>query len=227
MLTDKMIELKHRIIEYATLVETMIHKSIKGLLEKDERILHEVIDTEEPRVNAYDREIDETCTILIAQFEPMAKDLRSVVMILKMNKDLERIADHAVNISESSLFLIARPSLIAVNDIRDMAKTSSAMLKDSIDAFVNENAALAREVCERDNIVDRLGDKILEETTNFIRGEHDGIKRSLHLMRIAHNLERIADLSTNICEEVIYIVEGKDIKHHKDDLKDPDPGTGI
>lgn len=227
MLTEKMSELKHRLIEYATLVENMIGKSIRGLMEKDEKFLKEVIEQDEPKANDFDRELDELCTILIAQFEPVAKDLRTVLMILKMNKDLERMADHAVNISESSLFLIARPSLIAVNDIRDMAKMSSTMLKDSIDAFVNENAALAREVCERDNIVDRLGDKILEETSNFIRGEHDGIKRSLHLMRIAHNLERIADLSTNICEEVIYIVEGKDIKHHKGDPKDPDPGTGI
>ncbi len=218
MFIEKMNELKHRIIEYATLVEAMIHKSIKGLLEKDEPLLHEVIDKDEPLVNAYDREIDETCTILIAQFEPMAKDLRTIVMILKMNKDLERMADHAVNISESSLFLIARPSLIAVNDIRDMAKASSSMLKDSIDSFVNENVALAHSVCERDEVVDKLGDKILQETTNFIRGGHDGVKRALHLMRIAHNLERIADLSTNICEEVIYIVEGKDIKHHKEDF---------
>lgn len=227
MLTEKIVELKHRIIEYATLVETMICKSIKGLLEKDEKMLHEVIEKEEPKVNALDREIDETCTAIIAQFEPMAKDLRTVVMILKMNKDLERMADHAVNISESSLFLIARPLLRSFDDVRSMAKTASTMLKDGIDAFVNENVVLAREVCERDNIVDQIGDKILEETANFIRGEHDGIRRSLHLMRIAHNLERIADLSTNICEEVIYIVEGKDIKHYKGDSKDPDSAAGI
>lgn len=227
MLTDKMNELKHRIIEYTTLVETMINKSIKGLMEKDEGTLHEVIDNEEPKVNALDREIDETCTALIAQFEPVAKDLRTVVMIVKMNKDLERMADHAVNISESSLFLIARPLLYPLDDVRAMAKTASAMLKDSIDAFVNENAALARDVCERDNIVDQLGDKILLETSNYIRGEHDGVKRSLHLIRIAQNLERIADLSTNICEEVIYIVEGKDIKHHPDEPKGTDPGKGI
>ena len=100
MLAEKMAELKHRLIEYATLVEGMINKSIKGLLEKDENLLEDVIEREEPKANNYDREIDETCTALIAQFEPLAKDLRTVVMILKMNKDLERVADHAVNISE-------------------------------------------------------------------------------------------------------------------------------
>lgn len=217
MLTEKMSELKHRLIEYATLVENMIGKSIRGLMEKDEKFLKEVIEQDEPKANDFDRELDELCTILIAQFEPVAKDLRTVLMILKMNKDLERMADHAVNICESGLFLIARPLLKPLDDVRQMAKTASMMLKDSIDAFVQENAALARDVCERDEIVDEIGDKILRETTNFIRGEQDGIRRSLHLMRIAHNIERIADISTNICEEVIYIVEGKDIKHHRNE----------
>ena len=225
MLAEKMAELKHRLIEYATLVEGMINKSIKGLLEKDENLLEDVIDREEPKANNYDREIDETCTALIAQFEPLAKDLRTVVMILKMNKDLERVADHAVNISESGLFLIVRPLVKPLDDIRDMARTASLMLKDSIDAFVHENAALARDVCDRDEIVDQIEDKILEDMANFIREKRDGIRRSLHLMRVANNLERVADISTNICEEVIYIVEGKDIKHHKGDS--PDSATGI
>jgi phosphate transport system protein len=175
------------------------------------------MEKEEPRANDYDRELDEMCTTLIAQFEPLAKDLRTVIMILKMNKDLERMADHAVNISESSLFLITRPLLKSLNDIQIMAKTASTMLKDSIDAFVSEDVALAKSVCERDTTIDELGDKILEDLTDFIRDEHDGVKRALHLMRIAHNLERIGDLSTNICEEVVYIVEGKDIKHHAED----------
>ncbi len=165
MLIEKMAELKHRLIEYATLVEGMINKSIKGLLEKDENLLEDVIEREEPKANNYDREIDETCTALIAPFEPLAKALRMVVMILKMNKDLERVADHAVNISESGLFLIARPLVKPLDDIRDMAKTASLMLKDSIDAFVHENAALARDVCDRDEIVEfrrRHGDIILK-----------------------------------------------------------------
>ena len=217
MLRDRMEELKKKLIEYATLVEDMIDKSIKGLLEKNSDLLEEVIKKQEPLANTFDREIDEKCTTLIAQFEPVAKDLRTVIMIIKMNKDLERMADHAVNISESSLFLITRPLIKPLNNISSMAKTSSVMLKESIDAFVNEDVALARSVRERDNVVDSLGDTIALELTDFIRGERDGIKRSLHLMRIAHNLERIADLATNICEEVVYIVEGRDIKHHKYD----------
>ena len=227
MLKEKMAELKHRLIEYATLVEGMINKSIKGLLEKDENLLEDVIEREEPKANNYDREIDETCTALIAQFEPVAKDLRTVVMILKMNKDLERMADHAVNISESSLFLIARPLVKPLDDVRSMAKTASLMLKDSIDAFVHENVALAKDVCDRDEIVDKMGDKILEDMASFIKEKSDGVRRSLHVMRIAHNLERVADISTNICEEVIYIVEGRDIKHHKAEEREAEHGPTI
>ena len=217
MLGPKIVELKKRLIEYSQLVESMIEKSIRGLMEKNESLFWEVMKKDEPKANNFDREIDEICTVVIAQFEPDARDLRTVLMILKMNNDLERIADHAVNISESGLFLIARPFLKQLKYIPTMAETSSAMLKDSIDAFINEDAPLARSVFKRDNIVDGMGDKLLEEVTRFMHEEHDGIKRSLHLMRIAHNLERIADLSTNICEGVIYIVEGKDVKHSQED----------
>ena len=213
MLVQKMADLKYHLIGYAALVEGMIDKCIRGLLEKNEELLTEVIKIDEMKANNFDRQIDEMCTETIARFEPVARDLRTVLMILKMNKDLERTADHAVNISESSLFLITRPFLKPLRDITTMAKTASVMLKESIDAFVNEDVILARAVCQRDNIVDNLGDKLLSELTDFMREEHDGIKRSLHLMRIAHNLERIADLSTNICEEVIYIIEGRDVKH--------------
>ena len=219
MLPQKMTELKHRLIEYATLVEEMIDKSIKGLLEKDEKFLFDVMKKDELRANMYDVEIDEMCTVLIAQFEPVARDLRTVLMIIKMNKDLERMADHAVNISESGLFLIKRPLIIPLVDTRKMGETASAMLKDSIAAFINNDVDLAQQVCMRDNVVDNLGDKIQISLTAYMRGEHDGISRSLHLLRVANNLERIADLSTNICEEVIYIVEGRDIKHHLDEQR--------
>lgn len=213
MLEHKMEELKRNLIEYTNLVEDMIYKSIRGLLDKDESLFWDVMKRCEPKANNFDRDIDEICTVLIAQFEPVARDLRTVLMILKMNKDLERIADHAVNISESGLFLIARPLLKSFDDVRSMAVVTIGMLKDSIDAVINEDAALAKEVCQRDSIVDNFAAKLLQEATSFMKTEHDGIKRSLHIIRISHNLERIADISTNLCEEVVYIVEGKDIKH--------------
>lgn len=214
MLRDKLVDLKRHLLEDAALVEDMIAKSIRGLSEKDEVLLLEVVNTEEPKANLYDREIDEMCVELIAQYEPVARDLRMVIMIIKMNKDLERIADHAVNVCESAMFLINKPSLQPLEDLKMMGDNAVHMLKDSINAFVNENVDLANAVLERDNIVDSAGDKILKELTDLMRAQKDVIPRALHIMRIAHNLERIADLATNISEEVIYIVEGRDIKHH-------------
>jgi len=217
MLRDKITELKHLLIQDAGLVEDMISRSMRGLLEKNADMLYQVVKNQEPRVNAYDRSIDELCVQTIAQFEPVARDLRLVIMIIKMNKDLERMADHAVNISESGLYLIANPFVGSYSDLPSMGENTVGMLKDAINAFVNEDVAMAQAVCSRDNIVDDAGDRILKELTVVMRGKKDIIPRALALMRIAHNLERIADLSTNIAEEVVYIVEGRDIKHFKDE----------
>ncbi len=217
MLKEKIIDLKHQLMQDASLVEEMIAKSIKGLMENNQSLLEEVIHTYEPKVNEYDRAIEQTCVELIAQFEPVARDLRMVVMVIKMNKDLERMGDHAVNICESGLHLIKTPASLSRNDLKFMGENAVLMLKDSINAFVNENVVLANAVCERDNVVDDAGDKILKDLTEIMRSKKETIPQSLQMMRIAHNLERIADLSTNIAEEVIYIVEGRDVKHHPHD----------
>lgn len=213
MLREKIDEVKKQLLEDAALVEEMIHKSIRGLLDKNFALLEEVMNTNEPKVNDYDRSIEKMCVEIIAQYEPLARDLRLVIMIIKMNKDLERMADHTVNICESGQFLLKNPIPGSSEDLRIMAENSILMLKDSISAFVNEDVAQAQAVCKRDNIVDDAGDKILKDLTDFMRTQKEAIPRCLQVMRIAHNLERIADLSTNIAEEVIYIVEGRDIKH--------------
>ena len=153
---------------------------------------------------------------MIAQYEPRAKDLRTILMVMKMNNDLERVGDHAVNIAECSLFLIERPSLKPLLDIPRMAEESVGMLKDAIEAFIKEDALLAAMVCERDNIVDNLGQQILRELITFMSADSTTIERSMRLLNIARNLERIGDLSTNISEDVIFMVEGRVIKHHRD-----------
>ncbi len=217
MRQEKLIELKQQLIQDATLVEDMITKSVRGLVDRNTDLLNEVMNTEEPQVNDYDRAIDELCVELIAKYEPVARDLRMVIMIIKMNKDLERMADHAVNICESGIYLNSNPILGSYEDLRLMANAAVSMLKDGINALVNEDVNLAQAVCERDNVVDNAGDKILKDLTELMRVQKDAIPRGLALMRIAHNLERVADLATNIAEEVIYIVEGRDIKHHHSD----------
>jgi phosphate transport system protein len=216
MLEEKMVALRKELIDYATHVEGMIDKSITGLMRKDSSTLTEVIEKDEPKANEAEIAIDELCTTMIAQYEPRAKDLRTILMAMKMNNDLERVGDHAVNIAECSLFLIERPSLKPLLDIPRMAEESVGMLKDAIEAFIKEDALLAAMVCERDSIVDNLGQQILRELITFMGADPATIKRSMRLLNIARNLERIGDLSTNISEDVIFMVEGRVIKHHKD-----------
>ncbi len=214
MLPGKLTELKRELVEYAGHVERMIEKSVRGLMHKDHQLLEEVISGDEERANRVEIELDERCIALIAQFEPRAKELRTILMILKMNNDLERVGDHAVNISECARYLIDRPQVKALIDIPRMAEQTISMLKDSINSFIEEDAQLAKSVCERDTIVDNLRDQIQRELITYMTSDPTTIERSLKLTGIARNLERIADLSTNICEDVIFMVEGRIIKHH-------------
>jgi phosphate transport system protein len=214
MLEERILQLRRELIEYATLVENMIDTAISGLLKRDGTLLRQVIEEDEPKANESEVVLDELCTTMIAQYQPRARDLRTILMALKMNNDLERVGDHAVNISESGLFLVERPPVKPFVDIPRMADTAVSMLKDSIRAYIEEDALLAREVCERDDLVDALGNQIVRELITYMTSDATTIERALHLLKIAQNLERIADLSTNICEEVIFMVEGRNIKHH-------------
>jgi len=206
--------LRKELIEYATFIESMIEKSIRGLLQKDEKMLTELIERDEPRANDIEINIEEMAISMIAQFQPKAKDLRTIIMILKINNDLERVGDHAVNTAESALYLIEHSTLKPLIDTPRMAQESIDMLKDSINAFINEDSPLAYAVCERDNIVDALADQVRRELITYMVNTPSAVERALHHLRIARNLERIADLSTNICEDVIFMVDGKIIKHH-------------
>ncbi len=213
LLDAKLTSLKKALIDYASLIERMIDKSMQGLLKKDKAVLEEIINKYEPWTNDLELEIDEMGTNLIAQYEPKAKDLRIVLMVLKINNDLERIGDHLVNIAESALFLIERPQVKPLIDIPKMGEIVIKMLKDSINAFINEDVKLAQAVCQEDSLVDNLLEQVIRELITYMTADSKTIERSMHLIRIAHNLERIADLSTNISEDVIFIVEGRVIKH--------------
>ena len=208
MLQDYLDKLKKQLMESAFLVDGMIEKSINGLMQRDEKVLSEVIEQDEPKENRAEIGIDEACIHLIACYQPQAKDLRTILMVLKMNNDLERMGDEAVNISESALFLIDRPEVKPVIDIPRMAEEAKKMLRDSLKALVDEDTQLAKGVCERDDIVDGLRDQIFRELITLMTSDSSVIERSIRLIRISQRLERIADLSTNICEDVIYMVEG-------------------
>lgn len=214
MMAERIARLKGTIVDYASIIENMIDKSMKGLSIKNRDMLVSVIEEDEPRANNYEIEIEEICVELIAQFEPKAKDLRIVLMVLKMNNDLERMGDHAVNIAQSALSLIEMPEIKPLFDLPELSEETKRMLNNSIDAFINEDTSKAKEVCERDSVVDDLRDRILRNSIDNMIDDPSTIEWNMHLIRITKNLERIADLSTNVCEDVIYVVKGKVIKHH-------------
>ena len=214
----KLIQVKKELMEFATLVESMVDKSVTGLKERRTELLGEVIDRYEPRANDFETDLDERCVSIIAQHQPAGRSLRTILMVIHINSTLERIGDHAVTIAESGMFLSDQPPVKQLIDIPHMAEVVKTMIADSITSFINDDAVLAKSVCERDDIVDGLRNQILRELITYMTSDPATIERALQLMKISSNLERIADLATNICEDVIYMVKGKVIKHHKDSL---------
>lgn len=215
MIEAKIEDLKRQIIQYSNHVEKMIAKSVQGLVQRDETLLKTVINEDEDKANELELELDRVCTTVIAQFQPMGKDLRTVLMIYDMSNAFERMGDHAVNISESALALIQHEPVKRFIDIPRMCEITTKMLNDCIQSFIEESSKIAREICVRDSVIDDLRDQILRELVTFMAENPSIISDCLHILRIADNLERIADLTTNICEDVIFITKGKVIKHNK------------
>ena len=218
MFQEKIIVLKKGIIDYAELVENMIVKTLDGVLNKNEYSLNHVIENDEAIINRHEVEFDETCIDYIARYQPVSRNLRMIISAIKMSNDLERMADHAVNIAQSGLFLISQPLIKPLVDIPKMGDITVWMLKDSINSFVNEDIRLAKKVLERDNEVDNLKVKVIDDLTAIMKNDPKTIDMALKLITIASNLERIADLSTNICEDVVYLTEGVVIKHNQESV---------
>lgn len=213
MIDRNLKKLKEKIMAMANIVQIMLEKSIEGLAQRNLDLLRDVYILEE-QANRFELEIEELCTNTIALFQPEAKDLRIVLMIYKINSDLERIADQAVNIAGSGEFLIQRISLKIINDIPKMAEMAISMFKDSIMAFNTEDYQLSKEICIRDNIVDNYNKQVISHLIEDVKSDTDIVERAFHVLRISRNLERAADLTTNIAEEIIFIAKGKVIKHN-------------
>lgn len=220
MLEERIRSLKRELIEYATLAENMLAKVIKGLLEKKKDYLLEVITKDEPKTDRYELNLDEKCTWILAQFHPMAVDLRTILMMLQINRDLERIGDLSASMSRSVLFLIERPQVKPYIDIPRMADIVQGMIRESVKAFIENDSLLAREVFQRDKIVNALRDQIIRELLTFMSSDPTTIERSFQLISLSLDLERIGDHATNICEDVVFMVEGEVIKHQYDQNKD-------
>jgi phosphate transport system protein len=205
--------LKQKLVFMASMAESMIYKAVKSLTERKESLIAEVNEDEE-KVNLLQIEIDELCLNLLALKQPMATDLRFITSAMKINSELERIADMAVNITQRASGLIKQPQLKPYIDIPRMADLAQKMVKDSLDSFVRQDAELARSILTRDDEIDVLKDQIFRELLTFMISDPSSIPRALELILVSRHLERIGDHATNIAEDVIYLVQGKDIRHH-------------
>jgi len=210
---EELDELQRRLLEMAGLVESAIHQSILALVQRDEQAAKDVL-WKEAQINQKDLEIDEFATRLLALYQPMARDMRFLTAVIKMNGDLERMGDLAVNITERALALMQEPPVQPLIDIPRMAGLAETMVRNSLDALVKRDEALARSVLVSDDEVDSLKDAVYKELVTFMQEHNTTIPRAVDLMFIAHNLERIADHATNIAEDVLFLMKGIDVRHH-------------
>ncbi len=204
--------LKQTLLAMGGLVEDQIRRVMRALTERDDVLAQEVIDRDR-QVNAYDVEVDETCVNLLALHQPAAGDLRFITTAMKIVTDLERIGDQAVNIGQRVLELNREPQLKPYIDLPRMAERAQAMVKESLDAFVTRDTELARRVCAADAEVDALKEQIFRELLTFMMEDARTISRAIRLILISRFMERVADHATNIAEMVIYMVEGKMVRH--------------
>jgi phosphate transport system protein len=205
-------KLKERILAMGGFVEDAIRKSIKALVERDRALAIQVIDGD-TIVNNFDVEIEEECIKFIALWQPTGSNLRLVTTAIKIITDLERMGDLAVDICERAMELLDEAPLKPFIDIPRMADAAQKMLKDSLDAFVEQDADLAMRVCEDDDFVDNLNVQIFNELLLYMLQDPKNISRAVRLSYITKYLERVGDHATNIAEMVVYMVKGKVIRH--------------
>jgi phosphate transport system protein len=210
---EELDELKKHLLEMGGLVESAIYRSIAAVVEKDYDQAQQVLKNE-ARINQMEMENDELATRLLATQQPMAGDMRFLTAALKINTDLERMGDLAVTIVERALALMKEPVMRPAIDIPRMAKLTESMVRRSLDAFVRSDAELARSVLLSDDAVDNLRDAIYDELIEYMQQAPENVRPGVNLMFVARNLERLADHSTNIAEDVLFLVQGLDVRHH-------------
>ena len=209
---EELTNLKEMVLRMGGLAETMTHRAVRALVERKREFLPEVREMEQ-QVDRLHIDIDETALGMIALRQPTATDLRFITAAMKINTDLERIGDQAINIVEKAEELLAVPPVKPLIDIPRMAEIAQEMLKASLDAFVRGDVELASLTIDRDDAVDQLKDQVFRELLTFMMADASTIARSMDLILVSRHLERIADHATNICEDVIFMVKGKDVRH--------------
>jgi phosphate transport system protein len=215
---EELEELKSRLLEMSGLVESAIFTSVTALTTLDRQLSERVFDYED-RINSMEIEIDDMATRLLALHQPMATDLRFITAAIKINNDLERMGDLAIKIAKRALTLMEMPAVKPLVDIPEMARRAESMVHKCLDAFVRRDSALAREVLLSDDAVDNLRVEIYRELIRAMQAEPANVPQYVDLMSVARSLERIADHSTNISEDVLFLIEGIDVRHHAETKK--------
>ena len=215
---EQLKRLKDRLVEMGGMVEKMTEEAIRCLVDRKGDGINQVFSDEE-MVNQRHIEIDERVITLLALQHPVATDLRLCVMSSKIASELERIGDQSVNICENTKILLEHPSLKPLIDLPRMAEITRGMVRESLEAFIRKDVPLAQKVLKTDDEVDGLKDQIFREILSYIMSDPETIPRAIQLIFVSRNLERIADHATNIAEEVIYFVQGREVRHHYEETR--------
>jgi phosphate transport system protein len=213
---EELERLKARLLEMGGLAEEQVRLAVQGLVQRDRALIARVLTSDHP-INSLHIEIDRRCFTLIALHQPMAVDLRSIVAAVKINTDLERVGDLAINIAEAALRYANHAPVKRLIDIPNMATIAQTMLRDALDAFVKRDTALAQQVLNADDELDALKTQIFRELLTYMLQDPTTIEPALDLILISRHLERIGDHATNIAEDVIFMVSARDVRHHSAD----------
>jgi phosphate transport system protein len=208
--------LKRQLLRMGGASEAIVQKSVEALKRRDLTLAEEVFG-DDKLIDRLEIDIEERCVALLALRQPMAGDLRFITAALKISNDLERVGDHAVNIAGSAQRLSGLPQLKPLVDIPRLADLAGDMLRESLDAFVRGDAATARKLVRRDDAVDDLNRQVFRELLTFMIEDPGTITRAMELILVGRNLERVADLATNVAEEVVFVAEARIIKHHSEE----------
>ena len=214
---EELEELQGRLLEMGGLAEERVRAAVQGLVSRETALIEKVLHGDEP-INQLHIEVDNRCFRLLALHQPMATDLRAIVAAVKINTDLERVGDLAVNIAEAANRYVSHPPVKKLIDIPSMGEIAQTMLRDSLDAFVKRDTALAHQVLNQDDQLDGLKTQVFRELLTYMLTDPGTIEAGLDLILVSRHLERIGDHATNIAEDVIFMVSALDVRHHPPSL---------
>jgi len=208
--------LKTMLMKMASMAEENVLNAMRSLIDKNVPLAERVMEADN-RVDALELEIDNAIVDILALQKPVASDLRFIIAAQKINNDLERISDHAINIAQSAKTLTESGKVTTTLEIPAMAETTKTMLRDALDAFLHLDPAQARRVCTMDDKIDDMNRSNARQVIGLIQGKQMPVEEGLDLIRVSRNLERVADLTTNIAEEVVFLTQARVLKHHADE----------